>query len=254
MGSYSYVKGSFARPRLTRSSSCSQALCLSSKTRCLEAAPRTMTASLQTLRYLAKHPQPLEMATDTEAPIGSWSLRDVAMSVTSLAAFLQKVRRRRGRRNPRRRNHWTAAAVAAAASPSPSRPPLALDAATFALIAVAGLQQRQVIRSLRQQNSISILRVEHRRGARSSGTRRCARIGTGRHAWPASLPYRRMVEVGPRPLPWFHRRRGVWLERRCVASSSSVFAPAGHAPHHCQYAGLRECWYAEALNMTTDDQ
>ena len=82
-----------------------------------------MTASLQTLRYLAKHPQPLEMATDTEAPIGSWSLRDVAMSVTSLAAFLQKVRRRRGRRNPRRRNHWTAAAVAAAASPSPSPSP-----------------------------------------------------------------------------------------------------------------------------------
>ena len=122
MGSYSYVKGSFARPRLTRSSSCSQALCLSSKTRCLEAAPRTMTASLQTLRYLAKHPQPLEMATDTGAPIGSWSLRDVAMSVTSLATFLQKVRRRRGRRNPRRRNHWTAAAVA----PQPRPRPLAL--------------------------------------------------------------------------------------------------------------------------------
>ena len=75
-----------------------------------------MTASLQTLRYLAKHPQPLEMATDTEAPIGSWSLRDVAMSVTSLAAFLQKVRRRRGpldRRSRRRRS------LALALSPSP---------------------------------------------------------------------------------------------------------------------------------------
>lgn len=64
-----------------------------------------MTASLQTLRYLAKHPQPLEMATNDVAPIGTWTPRDVAMSVTSLAAFMHKVRHRpRPRPRPRLRS------------------------------------------------------------------------------------------------------------------------------------------------------
>ena len=78
-----------------------QELQMASKASCVRESPRTLIALQQTLRSLAKNPEPLKVCR-TELLSPMWTLQDVSMTCQSLAGFLYKVMPRSIHHCPRR--------------------------------------------------------------------------------------------------------------------------------------------------------